>query len=93
MMGTLASLLAKKGIPTDESRYRASVEGDIEDVNGVLKITEIRVHYDITVPPGKRTEARQVFEQYLPHCPGAQSVIGCIQIKHNAQIKEQEQPA
>jgi 16S rRNA A1518/A1519 N6-dimethyltransferase RsmA/KsgA/DIM1 with predicted DNA glycosylase/AP lyase activity len=27
------------------------VEGDIEDVNGVLKITRIRVHYSLKVPP------------------------------------------
>jgi organic hydroperoxide reductase OsmC/OhrA len=93
MMGTLASLLAKKGLPTDENHFRASVEGDIEDVNGVLKITEIRVHYDMAVPSGKRAEAQQAFEQYLPYCPGAQSVIGCIQIKHTAEMKEQRSPS
>ncbi len=89
MMGTLASFLAKKHIPTSEDRYQAHVEGDIEDVNGVLKITRIRVHYDLKVPRGKADEARQAFDQYLPSCPGAQSVIGCIHIEHDARIEEE----
>jgi len=90
MMGTLASFLAKTHIPTDEGHYRASVEGDIEDVNGVLKITQIRVHYRIKVPPGKTDDAHRAFEQYLPYCPGAQSVIGCIHIEHDAEIEEKK---
>ena len=90
MMGTLARFLAEKDIPTSEDRYRANVEGDIEDVNGVLRITRIRVHYDLTVPPGKSDGANQAFERYLPHCPGAQSVIGCINIEHHLKIQEEK---
>ena len=89
MMGTLASSLAKKHIRTDESRYVANVEGHIEDVNGVLKITQIRVHYEVKVAAGKADDTRQAFEQYLPYCPGAQSVIGCIQIEHDIEIVEE----
>ena len=39
-MGTLATALAKKQIRTPEDRYWADVEGDIENVNNILKITE-----------------------------------------------------
>jgi organic hydroperoxide reductase OsmC/OhrA len=90
MMGTLAKFLAERDIPTSEDRYQAHVEGDIEDVNGVLKITRIRVHYSLKIPPGKGDEAHQAFEQYLPFCPGAQSVMGCIHIDHDVGIKEEE---
>jgi organic hydroperoxide reductase OsmC/OhrA len=90
MMGTLARFLAEKDIPTGEDRYQAHVEGDIEDVNGVLRITRIRVHYDLTVPSGKSEEANQAFERYLPYCPGAQSVIGCIHIEHHLKIEEEK---
>ena len=48
MMGTLAAALARKEIRTSEDLYRAEVEGDIENVNGVLKITQIRVDYHLT---------------------------------------------
>ena len=88
MMGTLATLLAKKDIPTTEDRYSAIVEGDIEDVNGVLKITRIKVTYNLKIPSRKIDDARQAFEQYLPLCPAAQSVIGSIQIEHDLKIKE-----
>ena len=42
-MGTLAAALAGKKIRTSEELYSADVEGDIENVNGILKITKIRV--------------------------------------------------
>jgi len=63
MMGTLATWLARKKIPTPEDRYRADVEGDIENVNNVLKITEIRVKYHLKVPEGKTEEAKEAFSK------------------------------
>ena len=81
MMGTLARFLAERQIPTPEDRYRAEVEGDIENVNKVLKITQIRVKYHLKVPKGKEEDAKNAFSAYLTSCPAAQSVIGCIQIK------------
>jgi organic hydroperoxide reductase OsmC/OhrA len=88
MMGTLATMLARKEIPTPEDRYWADVEGDIEDVNNVLKITRIRVKYHLKVLRAKADEARQTLSSYLAFCPAAQSVIGCIQIKDEAEIEE-----
>ena len=83
MMGTLAAVLARKGIQTGSDLYRADVEGDIENVNGVLKITQIRVDYHLTAPEEKVDDARDAFASYLNGCPAAQSVIGCIGIKDN----------
>ncbi len=88
MMGTLARFLAEKQIPTPEDRYQADVEGDIENVNHVLKITQIRVTYHLKVPQGKAVEAKSVFSSYLPFCPAAQSLIGCITIHDDLKIEE-----
>ncbi len=88
MMGTLARFLAGKQIDTPKEDYWADVEGDIEDVNGVLKITRIRVNYHLKVPPGKEAGAREALSVYLEGCPGAQSVIGCIEIFDNAVIEQ-----
>jgi organic hydroperoxide reductase OsmC/OhrA len=90
MMGTLAGVLAGKKIPTPEERYWADVEGDIENVNGILKITRIRVAYHLKIPKEKSGDAREALSSYLVRCPAAQSVIGCIQIKDDLVIHEAE---
>ncbi len=90
MMGTLAGVLAGKKIPTPEDRYWADVEGDIENVNGVLKITRIRVAYHLKIPKDKSKDAHDALSVYLARCPAAQSVIGCIQIQDHLAIEETE---
>ena len=87
-MGTLAGGLAGKKIATPEDRYWAEVEGDIENVNGVLKITRVRVNYHLKIPAEKTADARETFSSYLVRCPAAQSVIGCIQIQDRLVVEE-----
>jgi organic hydroperoxide reductase OsmC/OhrA len=87
MMGTLARFLAEKKIPTPEDLYWADVEGDIENVNNVLKITQIRVKYHLKVSQEKAKEVKEAFSSYLTFCPAAQSVIGCINIKDDMVIE------
>lgn len=88
MMGTFATVLARNKIPTPEERYRADVVGDIENVNGILKITHINVHYSLKLPPDKREAAQEAFKIYLPYCPSAQSVIAAIQIDHELEMQD-----
>ena len=88
MMGTFARFLAEKKIPTPEDRYRADVEGDIENINSILRITQIRVNYHLKVLQGKVEEAKEAFSSYLTSCPAAQSVIGCINIRDNLVTEE-----
>ncbi len=87
MMGTLAAVLAGKKIRTFQDRFKAVVTGDIEDVDGILKITRIHVQYHLKVPPEKAAAAREAMETYLVRCPGAQSVIGCIDIAHELLVE------
>lgn len=85
-MGTLAAVLAKEKIRTWEDLYHAEVEGDIEDIGGVLKITNIRVIYYLTLEEDKHAIAREAFSSYLINCPAAQSVIDCIDIKDDLML-------
>jgi hypothetical protein len=87
MMGTLARFLAAKQIDTAGDAYWADVEGDIEDVNGVLKITRIRVNYHLRVSSSEEADAREALAVYLAGCPAAQSVIGCIEILDDLAIE------
>ncbi len=87
-MGTLAASLAGKKIRTFEELYQADVEGDIENVGGVLKITTIRVKYHLKVTADQKEAAREAFSSYLSKCPAAQSVIGCIKLRDELDLEE-----
>ena len=87
MMGTLAAALAGRGIATGADIFGAAVEGDIEDVDGILRITEIRVRYGLKVAPGREDDALRVMDTYLDKCPAAQSVAGCIRLAHELHIE------
>jgi hypothetical protein len=67
-----------RGIPS-AGNLTAQVEGDIEDVDGVMKITRIRLHYRFRIPPGVRDKVDRLLEVYAEKCPAYQSVKGCIQ--------------
>ncbi len=86
-MGTLAVILAGKKIRTFEHLYRADVTGDIENVDGILKVTRIKVHYFLKVPEEKWEDANEALDAYLHLCPAAQSVIGCIDINHELSLE------
>ena len=82
-MGTFGGVLARKNISTPKDRYRAEVKGDIETVDGVPKITRIHVNYFLKVDNDQqKKDAEDALNEYLARCPGAQSVIGCIDITH-----------
>jgi organic hydroperoxide reductase OsmC/OhrA len=88
MMGTLATLMAGKEIPTPGDLYWADVEGDIENVNNVLKITTIRVKFHLKCPDEKVADAKEAFENYINRCPAAQSVKDCIKLEDKLIIEE-----
>ena len=87
-MGTLATLMAGKKIPTPEHLYWADVEGDIEDAGGVLKITTIRVKMHLKCPEEKAADAKEAFANYITRCPAAQSVKDCIKLQDELIIEK-----
>ena len=57
-----------RGIPSADN-LAADVEGDIEDTNGVLRITRIRLRYRFKVPPGTREKVDRLLAGYAEQCP------------------------
>ena len=90
-MGTLATVLAGRKVPTFADRFRADVEGDIEDVDGVLRITRIRVRYTLKTPARKTANARETIKTYLTRCPAAMNVRKCITIEDALDVSELEE--
>jgi uncharacterized OsmC-like protein len=66
----------------------ADVQGDIEEVDGVLRITTIRLHYRLKVPTGSREKVDRALETYAEKCPAYQSVKGCIDCSWDAETEE-----
>jgi hypothetical protein len=89
MTGTLGRALEARGIPSYPERIVSHVEGDIEDVGGVMTLTVIRLRYQLRIPRGKREEAGRALLFHERGCPAAMSVKGCIQIEYSADIQEE----
>ena len=64
------------------------MEGDIEEVDGVLKITRIRLTYKLKIPAGSREKAERALAVYADKCPAYQSVRNCIQCSWQAEMIE-----
>jgi hypothetical protein len=67
---------------------KAAVEGDIEAVDGVLRITRIRLLYRATIPRGTREAVERALEVYADGCPAYQSIKGCIDVSWEADFTE-----
>ena len=76
-------------IPAGPDRIKATVEGDVGAVDRVLRITAIRVRYELTVPRGKLDAAQRAVDTHEQKCPAATSVRGCIPIAITADIVEE----
>lgn len=83
----MSTALDARGIKSAENLV-AEVEGDIEDVDGVLKITKIRLKYRFKIPSGMREKAERALTSYADKCPAYQTVKGCIECSWNAEMEE-----
>jgi organic hydroperoxide reductase OsmC/OhrA len=93
MTGTLGRALEARGIPSHPEKLSSEVEGDIEDVEGIMTITAIRIAYRVRIPRGKRAEAERAVAFHEKGCPAAMSVRGCIQVSYTATLVTEEEAA
>ena len=78
-----------RDIPAPTDKLQATVEGDIQAIDNVLRITTIRVRYRIRVPAGSLERARRAVDTHATKCPAANSVRGCIDLDIDADITEE----
>ena len=77
-----------RDIPATPDRISATVEGDIEAIDKVLRITRMRVRYKLAVPPDKREAAERAVARHPAGCPAYNTVRGCIDVDIQAAITE-----
>ena len=66
----------------------SAVEGRIEGFGRTIRITEISVHYQMTIAAGTRTEAERALRVHPAGCPAHESVKDAIKITWTADITE-----
>jgi len=84
----LGAALDARGIKS-AGNLVAQVEGDIEDVDGVLKITKIRLHYTLKAPTESREPIQRALDSYADKCPAYQSVRSCIDCSWDVDVTEE----
>ncbi|MDI6856820.1 MAG: OsmC family protein [Dehalococcoidia bacterium] len=85
-------MLAARGIRVKTEDYTAQVEGRVEKKGLTIGITEIGIHYRLTVPAGRKDDVQRALETHFDACPGYQSVKGAIEVRWTADVRE-EAPA
>ena len=78
-----------RDIEASRDKIQAAVEGDIEAIDGVMRITRIRVRYRLRIPAGTREKAERAVATHATKCPAANSVSNCIDLDIVADITEE----
>lgn len=79
MVGTYAAGLAARGIDGTDNLI-GEVEGDIAELEGVIRITAIRIHMKASIPESAREGANRLLESFYDGCPAYQSVCQAINV-------------
>jgi uncharacterized OsmC-like protein len=65
------------------------VVGDVEVVDGTLRIVRIHVTYHLTVPAGKRDVAERVFDVHAENCPVYMTLTPCVDFDLELDLREE----
>lgn len=68
----------------------ADVEGDIAEVDDVLRITCIRLTLKARIPSAKLEGVQRLLERFSDKCPAYQSIKGCIDCRWDTEFTPEE---
>jgi hypothetical protein len=88
MLGTLNGALEVRGIKLPPSDILADAEGVNELVEGIVRLTEIRIAYRLRVPAGSREVVERALARHQEKCPTAMSLAAAVRIGWRAEIEE-----
>jgi hypothetical protein len=89
MLGTLNGALEVRGIKLPSNAISATATGVNELVNGLVRLTQIRVQYHLTIPAGTRDAVDRALGRHQEKCPTAVSLAAAVTITWSADIAEQ----
>lgn len=89
MLGTLNGALEARGIKLAPDAISASATGMNELVDGIIRLTSIKVRYRLSIPPGTREAVDRALSRHQEKCSTAVSLAAAIAISWTADITEQ----
>jgi uncharacterized OsmC-like protein len=93
MTGTVAGALEARGVSADPSKLQVEAEGQIEDVDGKMILTSIKLHYTLKVPKDKRATVERALEHHEGLCAASESVRRGITVTWDSMIEEEAESA
>ena len=89
MTGTVAGALEARGVSATPDKLEVEAEGRIEDVDGKMILTGIKLHYKLKVPKDKRATVERALEHHEGLCAASESVRRGITVEWDSQIVEE----
>ena len=88
MLGTLNGALEVRGLKLPAAAIAATAEGVNEVVDGIIRLTEIRVAYRLRIPAANRDLVDRALAKHQEKCPTAASLSPAVRISWTAEIDE-----
>ena len=76
-----------RGITSAENLV-AHVEGKVEEIEGVVKITSLHLRYQLKAPAAELSTVKRVLSVYADKCPAYLSVKESIKCSWDVEVKE-----
>ena len=91
LTGTVAGALEARGVRADPEKLQVEAEGKIEDVDGKMILTGIKVRYRLKVPKDKRATVERALEHHEGLCAASESVRRGITVEWQSEIEEESE--
>jgi uncharacterized OsmC-like protein len=89
MTGTVAGALEARGVRADPEKLQVEAEGKIEDVDGKMILTGIKLRYRLKVPADKRATVERALQHHEGLCAASESVRRGITVEWESEIEEE----
>jgi uncharacterized OsmC-like protein len=89
MTGTVAGALEARGVRADAEKLQVAAEGKIEDVDGKMILTGIKLRYRLKVPADKRASVERALQHHEGLCAASESVRRGITVEWESEIEEE----
>jgi uncharacterized OsmC-like protein len=89
MTGTVAGALEARGVKAGPEKLQVEAEGTIEDVDGKMILTGIKLRYRLKVPKDKRASVERALEHHESLCAVSESIRRGIAIEWESEIEEE----